>query len=306
MTAALQKWAQALQGRVLAGSVRCPGPGHSPADNSLVVTPTPGIGDGFMVYSHAGDDWKLCKDYVRQLLDLPRYARSPRVPDLLTLRAQVPANTLDASERRIEANQIWRASSPLVGSPAYRYLQKRLKGREVPPAIIEGGALRWNPNVRIFGSVGAMIGLMTDPLSGRPTGIQRTYINNQLDNIRGANGKSIRLMLGNKGVVRLWADEEVSTAIAIGEGIETVIAGAIGSMTTPAWAALDADNLEKFPVLPAVEGLTIFVDHDKSGAGQRAAESCAARWYAGTGITARFLTPCQPGDFNDILDGVSA
>jgi putative DNA primase/helicase len=52
-------------------AVSCPGPGHSRKDRSLSVRINPNAPDGFVCYSHAGDDWKVCRDYVRQRLGLP-------------------------------------------------------------------------------------------------------------------------------------------------------------------------------------------------------------------------------------------
>jgi hypothetical protein len=49
--------------------VLCPGPGHSAADRSLAVSPS-SCEDGFVVYSHAGDDPIVCKDYVRERMGM--------------------------------------------------------------------------------------------------------------------------------------------------------------------------------------------------------------------------------------------
>jgi hypothetical protein len=53
-------------------------------------------------------------------------------------------------------------------------------------------------------------------------------------------------------------------------------------------------------VLAGIQALTIFADHDESGAGQSAAEACAARWAAAAEVT--IATPHITGqDFNDCL-----
>ena len=59
----LHTWAKLLGGEVSGGQVLCPGPGHSARDRSLSVK----IGrDGQpVVHSHSGDDWQICRDYVR-------------------------------------------------------------------------------------------------------------------------------------------------------------------------------------------------------------------------------------------------
>src|ERR1700692_4426822 len=60
----LVQLAKALGGTVTGASVLCPGPGHSSRDRSLSVTPSIASPDGFIVFSHAGDDWRDCRDHV--------------------------------------------------------------------------------------------------------------------------------------------------------------------------------------------------------------------------------------------------
>jgi hypothetical protein len=55
-----------------------PGPGHSGKDKSLSIKIDPTAPDGFVVYSHAGDDAIECKDWIRQKLGLPQWAPSRR------------------------------------------------------------------------------------------------------------------------------------------------------------------------------------------------------------------------------------
>jgi hypothetical protein len=69
----LRSLALALGGDVCGKSVSAPGPGHSPRDRSLSVALDSNAPDGFLIYSHAGDDWKVCRDYVRQRLGLPSW-----------------------------------------------------------------------------------------------------------------------------------------------------------------------------------------------------------------------------------------
>ena len=64
---------------------------------------------------------------------------------------------------------------------------------------------------------------------------------------------------------------------------------------------IDAGELGKFPVLPWIGRLTIIVDNDIGGAGQRAASATRARWEA-AGLRVRTVMPPEPGrDLNDIL-----
>jgi hypothetical protein len=55
--------AAALGGQVAGPStVLCPGPGHSAQDRSLAVRLHQSAPDGFLVHSHAGDDWRACRE----------------------------------------------------------------------------------------------------------------------------------------------------------------------------------------------------------------------------------------------------
>lgn len=68
--------ARALNGRVTGNNeIRAPGPGHSDADDSMVITIDPSAPSGFLVHSHANDDPLKCKDYVRERLGLASWQR---------------------------------------------------------------------------------------------------------------------------------------------------------------------------------------------------------------------------------------
>jgi putative DNA primase/helicase len=70
--------------------VLCPGPGHSPKDRSLSVK----IGrDGqLVVHSHAGDDWKECRDYVRQRLGMEPFKPNGSRKTVATYEFRDPAS----------------------------------------------------------------------------------------------------------------------------------------------------------------------------------------------------------------------
>ena len=65
--------AHALGGEVRAGQVRAPGPGHTPHDRSMTIKLSPSAPEGFVVFSHAGDDAIVCRDYVRGKLGMPAW-----------------------------------------------------------------------------------------------------------------------------------------------------------------------------------------------------------------------------------------
>jgi hypothetical protein len=113
-----------------------------------------------------------------------------------------------------------------------------------------------------------MVALMTDPVTGEPSGIHRTFLDAQ-------NRKTERKMLGRQGVVRISPDEDVTFGLGICEGIEDALA-LIVSGWSPVWAVTCAGALSRFPVPSEIQALTIVSDADV--AGLTAAETCAARW----------------------------
>jgi hypothetical protein len=66
--------ARALGGVVSGQQILAPGPGHSDGDRSLSVKPDKDDPEGFVVYSHSGDDWKTCREHVRTRLGLTAFA----------------------------------------------------------------------------------------------------------------------------------------------------------------------------------------------------------------------------------------
>jgi hypothetical protein len=158
--------------------------------------------------------------------------------------------------------RIWAEAELLNGTLAERYFCEH---RQIDVTRLElSHALRWHGGIR------AVVALMTDAVSGEPTGIHRTLLD--------ADGtKRERKMLGRQGVVRLSPDDAVTMGLGITEGIEDGLAVLLSGWA-PVWAATSAGALAKFPTLSGVEALTIFADAD--AAGMRSAQACRERWYS--------------------------
>src|SRR5262245_32473070 len=62
----LESLQRCLGGKISNGQLRCPGPGHSAADESLSIKLDPNAPDGFVTYSFADDDPIVCRDYIRE------------------------------------------------------------------------------------------------------------------------------------------------------------------------------------------------------------------------------------------------
>lgn len=219
----------------------------------------------------------------------PDHPQPPR-PGAPVASPQAPRGA-SASATADLARRIWREAGADDGQVA-RYLASR--GLALPPDApirlhpdCPRGAERWP----------AMVALMTDPATGEPCGVHRTFL------ARDGGGKApgplpAKMMAGPAGVVRLVPDAEVTIGLGLAEGIETGLAVMQGFGWAPVWAATSAGAVRTFPVLPGVEALTVFADAD--GAGMAAAKACTARW-AGAGREARTIAAPRGQDFNDVL-----
>src|SRR5215211_7728616 len=154
------RWiARALGGDVAGrNTVLAPGPGHSRKDRSLAVRLDPNAPDGFLLHSHAGDDWKLCRDHVRRILGLPdwepgdeqnRTIPSSRIEqwDLAAIETEVTEGarqfTEDELTRIAAARRIWDEGKDPRGTLSERYLRDHRK--LVLPDELAGAVLRFHP-----------------------------------------------------------------------------------------------------------------------------------------------------------------
>src|SRR5262249_4585962 len=114
--------------------------------------------DGFLVHSFAGDDWQLCRDYVRQRIGLPAWepgdGRDHRVPparlkefDRMTIDHQTNerVRTEDDIERITRAAALWSEARDPRGTAAEAYLRSR--ALELPDDLC-GTVLRFHPACR--------------------------------------------------------------------------------------------------------------------------------------------------------------
>jgi len=113
--------AHALGGEVVGrDSVIAPGPGHSSKDRSLSVKLSPRGPEGFVVYSHAGDDFAACREHVRGRLGLSRR------PESLAARVFKPKPLAEPPDEYFpNAMRIWRDSVEPRGTMVEAYLQDR-------------------------------------------------------------------------------------------------------------------------------------------------------------------------------------
>lgn len=210
-----------------------------------------------------------------------------------TTRQTVVARAV--SPTRDMARRLWGEAMPPANTPAQAYLEARgLRLEATAP-------LRFHPTCPRgkSESLPAMLALMTDPETAEPVGVHRTFLlaDGSGKAPVGSNGEPAKMMAGNAGVIRLSSDDEVTNGLGLAEGIETALACMQHGGWRPIWAAASAGAINRFPVLPGIEALTIFADAD--GPGLKAARACGERW-ATTGKEVRLLAP-PAGDWHDTL-----
>lgn len=142
-----QQLAAALGGEAKGNKVSAPGPGHSPGDRSVSVLVDPNAPDGFVVYSHAGEDALSIKDYIRERAGLNRWepARRQKVDNIARMadRVRKPVAKADSAPATYIYNQPdgtpylrvvrpgfyqshWNGSSWVNGAPAGPKIPYRL------------------------------------------------------------------------------------------------------------------------------------------------------------------------------------
>jgi hypothetical protein len=178
-----------------------------------------------------------------------------------------------------------------------------LNSRSLPLSEdIAGSVVRFHPRAwckSVRSELPAMISLFRDILTDEPKAVHRTFL-------RSDGTKIERKMLGGVrgSAIKIDEDGEVGTGLTIGEGLETCLAARLGYFR-PVWALGSAGAIESFPVLSGIESLTVLGETDRTGANERAAQSCADRWLT-AGAEVFLVKPKGGGDLNDVLREVAA
>jgi hypothetical protein len=269
----------AVMGGDVTGRNSCnvPGPNHSTKDRSLSILITP---RGLIVYSHAGDDWIECHDYVYGKLGGNWKPDKAPPPDIIG----------DDQQRRIKnALQIWSDCIDPCGTLAERYLREH-RGLILPNDIAYS-VIRFHAGLRYERGIylPAMVCLLRDIKSNEPCGIHRTF----LDRFNG--NKIYRKMLGVAKGAAIKLDAAPSSTLTVGEGVETVLAARAAGFV-PAWALGSSGAVRCFPVLPQLRELTILQENDPTS--RRDVKTCSRR-YLGVGRPVNIVEPKIGSDFND-------
>jgi hypothetical protein len=211
--------------------------------------------------------------------------------------AKQPNEELPNGTRNL-ALALWRASVDPRGTIVEQYLKSRALDL---PDEAANEAIRFHPDCPFRGErFPAMICLVRDIVSNEPQAIHRTALASDGTAIK-RDGKTFRMSLGAiaGGAIKLDQDEDIEQSLCLGEGVETCLSGRQMGLR-PVWSAVNTTGIEKFPILPSLDGLHIFKEHDANGASAKAVEACARRWYE-AGRAVIIVEPDTAKDLNDEL-----
>jgi putative DNA primase/helicase len=302
---------RALGGIINGGQVLAPGPGHSPRDRSLAVRPD-GNG-GFIVHSHAGDDWRDCRDYVSEKLGLSRWRPgdgydqsddgfNQGAPRKALGGGTRPPKDDHEGERtendlaRIEqAQALWNEGVDPRGTVAEKYLHARHLELDDEIAL---NVLRFHPRTPWYNKdilctvlIPCLIAAFTSIDGNVVTGIHRIRLDRPA-----LWPKTERKMLGVIGGAAVKLDP-ATDVLAIGEGVETCMAARqLGHR--PAWALGSAGAISRFPLIEGVRELRILGETGE--ASREAVQTCGHRWHA-AGRKVKVVMPDVGSDLNDEL-----
>ncbi len=227
-------------------------------------------------------------------------------------RKPIPiATCAEADDKRPEralanARKIASGIVPLIDTLGEAYLSdiRKIDVTAIKDVLSRADAIGWHPAV-YFNEIGhplhghklgCIVGIMTDAKTAKPTGaISRTYL--APDGTKIGKAKTLGAPMG---IIRLSPDDEVLEGLHLAEGLETALAGMARWDLRPMWSTGCAALMASFPVLAGIEALTVLVDHDLNGAGEKAGREAEARWRA-AGREVNLFRPIAPGDLNDVV-----
>jgi Toprim domain len=221
--------------------------------------------------------------------------KNGEVPDADELIAAKQLMAEQKAEKQAYALRLWDEAEPIRANstPAVYLAARRVELPPNPDAV-----MRWHPRCP-FGTAKqpCIVSLFRDAVTDAPTGIHRTYI------YSASHGKAERMALGGiaRSAVKLWPLNN-SNILAVGEGIETVLAAVkLGEARPPAWATSVANNLSRLPVISGVKRLTILADNDESRTGEKEARDLRRKWITANREVVIKIPRDVGVDFNDLL-----
>jgi hypothetical protein len=220
----------------------------------------------------------------------------PPVPRPQVIRPQAHDGNNGVNDAR--ARRLWAEAQDPRGTLVEHYL---VEHRGVPLGLeLTNRVLRYHPECPFGNERAPALLAAFRPIQGDfdpdapPAAIQRLRLDPRTAR---KIGKAMSLGPIAGAAIKLDPDEAVTTALGVGEGLETCLSPYAAGWH-PIWALGSSSAIANLPVLNGLDVLTIFADHDENGVGERDSLSCKAR-YEAVGIQVDLYLPDQAGDWND-------
>lgn len=267
-----------------------------------------GSGDGFkLLQLYHGWNFSETLKNVAKLFGCPR-DQAPCIPtapfhSIEKINSSPQLSNDEICTRRNRLNQAWQATRSIVtGDPVDCYLRARRISYDIFPVI-----LRLHPHLPYYnddrGLVGhfpAMLAMVQDPNNHGIT-IHRTYLG---DGCKASVPKPKKLMSpvipGSTQGAAIKLYDPTDGKLALAEGIETALAFNMAT-NIPTWATVSAGGMETVILPSSATDITIAVDNDVSGRGQKAAYILSQRLLSEGRKVKRVIPPKIGSDFADML-----
>lgn len=207
-----------------------------------------------------------------------------------------PASRPSSESVLAKAKALWNEGAGIAETTATAlHLRNRGLSLDIlPRSIRHHDRVMYLEDGEFHGRLPAMLSLIQAP-DGRPCGVHRTYLTADGRKAPVPSPRKIMGTLPDGSAVRLAPAAE---AIGIAEGIETALA-ARQKFGVPVWAALTANNLEKWVPPEGTSHVFVFGDNDRSFTGQAAAFVLAKRLKQQGFTIEVHIPPCLGTDWND-------
>jgi hypothetical protein len=273
MSRDLRALARLLGGEISGSQILAPGPGHSPRDRSLCVRLSATAPDGFVIFSHANDDFAACRDFVRERLGLKREWRAPSTS---TRPEPTREREINLEEEAAKALWLWRKRQPLE-DVVKRYLLARAYRGPIPATLGFLAASRNHPPSMI-----AAFGRADEPEPGQvaisDSAVRGVHLTHLLPDGSDRIGK-ITIGRGSAGSPIILFPPNDLLGLAIVEGIEDGLS-VYAATGLGVWAAGTAGRLPALAdTVPAYVECVTVLGHDDP-AGRKGATELAQRLRA--------------------------
>jgi hypothetical protein len=294
----IERVVRAAGGTWHGSSGHIPAPGHSKRDRGISITLASDRPHGILVNGFNCDPREAYR-YVIGLLGIDN-AQAGLDRDAIEERRREHRHhqACKAEQTADKVARILAETAPIEGTPAEGYFQSRAIRPPYPRSLrFHRGLITKSVDGTWIASP-AIVAIVTCGDTDKVTGLHRIFLTKH--GRKRSDLDAPKKMLGKIRGGAVWPDN-VATALAIAEGVETALSFQKLS-GYPTAAALAAGFIRNVVVPEHIVDLIIAADNDVTCVGLKAAKEAARNLWR-PWRTVRVLMPNSFGDFNDLLAG---